>query len=114
MQVVATTPTLLGEKVDKTVKVGEERFGPNLGISRRLESKICSHMKNIDVMIQVVILEGGRCWASESLSFLKSSFGYFSLEFFNTVPIGYGDLGYSDRAAYSDLIPNGTRSSGIT
>ena len=40
MQVVAATPTLLGEKVDKTVKVGEERFGPNLGISWRLESKI--------------------------------------------------------------------------
>ena len=40
MQVVATTPTFLGEKVDKTVEVGEERFGPNLGISRRLESKI--------------------------------------------------------------------------
>ena len=40
VQVVAATPTLLGEKVDKTVKVGEERFGPNLGISWRLESKI--------------------------------------------------------------------------
>ena len=46
MQVVATTPTLFGEKVDKTVEVGEERFGPNLGISRRLESKISSHIFN--------------------------------------------------------------------
>ena len=25
-----------------------------------------------------------------------------------TVPIGYSDLGYSGRAAYSDLKPNGT------
>ena len=61
MQVVAATPTLFGEKVDKTVEVGEERFGPNFGISWRLESKICSHMKNIDVMIQVQCsYHGGR------------------------------------------------------
>ena len=40
VQVVATTPTLLGEKIDKTVKVSEERFGPNLGISWRLENKL--------------------------------------------------------------------------
>ena len=26
----------------------------------------------------------------------------------NTVPIGYSDLGYSGRAGYSDLNPNGT------
>ena len=32
----------------------------------------------------------------------------------NTVPIGYSDLGYSGCAGYSDLIPNGTRSSVIT
>ena len=32
----------------------------------------------------------------------------------NTVPIGYSDLGYSGRAAYSDLNPNGTWSSCIT
>ena len=31
----------------------------------------------------------------------------------STVPIGYSNLGYSSRAAYSDLIPNGTRSSVI-
>ena len=31
-----------------------------------------------------------------------------------TVPIGYSDLGYSGRAAYSDLIPNGTRTYVIT
>ena len=28
--------------------------------------------------------------------------------FSSTVPIGYSDLGYSGRAAYSDLNPNGT------
>ena len=31
-----------------------------------------------------------------------------------TVPIGYSDLGYSGRAGYSDLNPNGTWSSCIT
>ena len=31
-----------------------------------------------------------------------------------TVPIGYSDLGYSGRAAYSDLKPNGTWSSCTT
>ena len=31
-----------------------------------------------------------------------------------TVPIGYSNLGYSGRAAYSDLNPNGTWSSCIT
>ena len=32
----------------------------------------------------------------------------------NSVPIGYSNLGYSGRAAYSDLNPNGTWSSCIT
>ena len=31
-----------------------------------------------------------------------------------TVPIGYSNLGYSGRAAYSDLNPNGTWSSHST
>ena len=31
-----------------------------------------------------------------------------------TVPIGYSDLGYSGRAGYSDLIPEGARTSVIT
>ena len=35
-------------------------------------------------------------------------------DFSNTVPIGYSDLGYSGRAGYSDLSPNGTWSSCIT
>ena len=37
---------------------------------------------------------------------------YYSLD--NTVSIGYNNLGYSGRAAYSNLKPNGTLSSCIT
>ena len=34
--------------------------------------------------------------------------------YYYTVPIGYSDLGYSGRAAFSDLNPDGTWSSSIT
>ena len=48
---------------------------------------------------------------------LQKFSGFFpSLPFSHiiTVPIGYSNLGYSGRAAYSDLNPNGTWSSCIT
>ena len=47
---------------------------------------------------------------SIKLKFEKVSFKWRE----STVPIGYSDLGCSSRAAYSDLNPNGTRSSCIT